>query len=98
MGLAMLAWLGRLGLSGTLTGIVIAHTVMGAPFAMAIIRLRLNQMDPSAGGGGVEPRRLALGGDARVVLPFCGPAIVSAFCLTAAVSFDEFIVPGSSRG
>lgn len=47
MGLAMLAWLGRIGLSGTLTGIVIAHTVMGAPFAMAICRLRLQQMDPS---------------------------------------------------
>jgi len=47
MGLAMLAWLARLGLSGTLTGIIIAHTVMGAPFAMAICRLRLQQMDPA---------------------------------------------------
>jgi len=27
-----------------------------------------------------------------VVLPFTLPAIISAFCLTAAVSFDEFIV------
>ena len=25
-------------------------------------------------------------------LPFCAPAIMSAFCLTAAVSFDEFAV------
>ena len=37
MGLAMLAWLGQLGLSGSITGIVIAHTVMAAPFAMGII-------------------------------------------------------------
>ena len=28
----------------------------------------------------------------QVILPFCAPAIVSAFCLTAAVSFDEFAV------
>lgn len=92
MGLAMLAWLSRLGLSGTLPGIVIAHTVMGAPFAMAICRLRLQQMDPS-----LEAAAWNLGASQwramrRVVIPFCAPAIISAFCLTAAVSFDEFIV------
>jgi len=92
MGLAMLAWLGRLGLSGTLTGIVIAHTVMGAPFAMAICRLRLQQMDPA-----LEAAAWNLGASQwramrSVVLPFCLPALVSAYCLTAAVSFDEFIV------
>ena len=27
-----------------------------------------------------------------MVFPFCRPAVVSAFCLTAAVSFDEFAV------
>jgi len=27
-----------------------------------------------------------------VIVPFCWPAIVSALCLTAAVSFDEFAV------
>jgi len=92
LGLAMLAWLARLGLSGTLPGIVIAHTVMGAPFAMAICRLRLEQMDPAleaaAWNLGASPWR----GMRAVVIPFCAPAIVSAFCLTAAVSFDEFIV------
>ncbi len=92
MGLAMLAWLGRLGLSGTLPGIVIAHTVMGAPFAMAICRLRLSQMDTSleaaAWNLGASPWRAMR----SVVLPFTMPALISAFCLTAAVSFDEFIV------
>ncbi|MDU8913448.1 ABC transporter permease [Aestuariicoccus sp. MJ-SS9] len=92
MGLAMLAWLGRLGLSGTLPGIIIAHTVMGAPFAMAICRLRLQQMDTSleaaAWNLGASPWRAMR----SVVIPFCLPALVSAYCLTAAVSFDEFIV------
>ncbi|MEM7694200.1 MAG: ABC transporter permease [Pseudomonadota bacterium] len=92
MGLAMLAWLGRLGLSGTLPGIIIAHTVMAAPFAMAICRLRLSQMDAS-----LEAAAWNLGASQwramrAVVIPFCRPAIISAFCLTAAVSFDEFIV------
>ncbi|MEM7408564.1 MAG: ABC transporter permease [Pseudomonadota bacterium] len=92
MGLAMLAWLSRVGLSGTVTAIIISHTVLGAPFAMAVIRLRLSQMDPA-----IEAAAWNLGASEwramwHVVLPFCLPAVVSAFCLTAAVSFDEFAV------
>lgn len=92
LALAMLAWLSRLGLSGTLSGIVAAHSVLTAPFAMAIVRLRLAQMDPSLEAaarnlGASEWRAMG-----TVVLPFCRPALVAAFCLTAAVSFDEFVI------
>lgn len=92
MALAMLAWLSRLGLSGQLWSIIIAHSVLTAPFAMAIIRLRLQQMDPD-----LEAAAWNLGGSEwqamrHVILPFCAPAIVSALCLTAAVSFDEFAI------
>lgn len=92
MGLAMLAWLSRIGLSGTITGIMIAHIVMCIPFATAIIRLRLNQMDPN-----IEPAAWNLGASEwaamrNIILPFVSPSIVSALCLTAAVSFDEFAV------
>lgn len=92
MGLAMLAWLSRAGLSGTLTAIIIAHTVLCAPFAMALIRLRLQQMDPdleaAAWNLGASEWRTML----SVVLPFTRPSIIAALCLTAAVSFDEFAV------
>jgi spermidine/putrescine transport system permease protein len=92
LGLAMLAWLSQVGLSGTLIGIIIAHVVLATPFAMAICRLRLSQMDPA-----LEAAAWNLGAGQwvamrRVIVPFCAPAIVSALCLTAAVSFDEFIV------
>ncbi|MGI9406842.1 MAG: ABC transporter permease, partial [Hyphomicrobiaceae bacterium] len=92
MGLAMLAWLSRIGMSGHLYSIVIAHVVMCTPFAMAIIRLRLAQMDPS-----LEAAAWNLGASnwramRTVIIPFTLPAIVSAMCLTAAVSFDEFAV------
>jgi spermidine/putrescine transport system permease protein len=92
LGLAMLAWLSQVGISGTLTGIIIAHVVLATPFAMAICRLRLSQMDPS-----LEAAAWNLGAGQwtamrHVIVPFCAPAIVSALCLTAAVSFDEFIV------
>lgn len=92
MALAMLAWFSRIGISGQLYAIVIAHTVLTAPFAMAIIRLRLNQMDPDLEAaahnlGASEWRAVR-----EVILPFCRPALMSAACLTAAVSFDEFAV------
>ncbi len=92
MALAMLAWFSKIGISGQLWSIVFAHSVLTAPFAMAIIRLRLNQMDPD-----LESAAWNLGGTEwatmrHVIFPFCKPAIISAMCLTAAVSFDEFAV------
>lgn len=90
--LAMLAWFARLGISGQIGSIIAAHTVLTAPFAMAIIRLRLSQIDDS-----LEAAAWNLGASEwmamrDVILPFCAPAIASSLFLTAAVSFDEFTV------
>lgn len=92
LGLAMLAYLSRIGLAGEIWAVVISHVVMGAPFAMAIIRLRLAQMDPS-----LEAAAWNLGADEwramrHVVLPFTLPAVLAALFITMAVSFDEFAV------
>ena len=92
LALAMLAWFSRLGISGKIWTIVIAHTVLCAPFAMAVIRLRLQQMDPD-----LESAAWNLGASEwqamrNIVLPFTKPAIISALCLTMAVSFDEFAI------
>lgn len=90
--LAMLGWLSMFNASGMVVSIIIAHTVLCAPFAMAVIRLRLNQMDPN-----LEPAAWNLGASEwstmrHVIIPFTRPAIIAALCLTAAVSFDEFAV------
>ena len=92
LALAMLSWFSRIGTSGQVWSIIIAHTVLCAPFAMAICRLRLQQMDAD-----LESAAWNLGAsewDAMrsVVLPFVKPALISALCLTMAVSFDEFAV------
>ena len=92
MALAMLAWLSKIGASGQVWSIILAHSVLTAPFAMAIIRLRLNQIDQN-----LEAAAWNLGASEwtalrHVILPFCKPAVISAACLTAAVSFDEFLV------
>ena len=92
LALAMLAWFSKIGISGRLWTIVIAHTVLCAPFAMAIIRLRLQQMDPD-----LESAAWNLGASEwstmrAVIIPFVKPALISSICLTMAVSFDEFAV------
>lgn len=92
MALAMLAWFAKIGASGQVWSIIIAHTVLTAPFAMAVIRLRLNQMDAN-----LESAAWNLGASEwtamrEVIVPFVKPSIISAMCLTAAVSFDEFAV------
>lgn len=90
--LATLGWLSMFNASGMVVSIIIAHTVLCAPFAMAVIRLRLNQMDSN-----LEPAAWNLGASEwtamkHVILPFTFPSIIAALCLTAAVSFDEFAV------
>jgi len=92
LGLAMLAFLSRLSLSGAAYSVFIAHIVMCAPFAMAIIRLRLSQMDPT-----LEAAAWNLGASEwmamrYVIIPFCKPALFAALFITMAVSFDEYAV------
>jgi spermidine/putrescine transport system permease protein len=92
LALAMLAWFSKIGISGKLWTIVIAHTVLCAPFAMAVIRLRLQQMDAD-----LESAAWNLGASEwkamwYIVIPFVKSAIISSLCLTMAVSFDEFAV------
>jgi spermidine/putrescine transport system permease protein len=92
MGLAMLVYLSTVRLWGGVHSVIIAHVVLCTPFAMALIRLRLSQMDPN-----VEAAAWNLGASQwramwSVIIPFALPGIFSALLLTMAVSFDEFIV------
>ena len=92
LGLTMLMFLGRVSLVGELHSVIISHVVYCTPFAMALIRLRLSQMDPD-----LERAAWNLGANnwramRDVILPFTLPAILAALFLTAAVSFDEFMI------
>jgi spermidine/putrescine transport system permease protein len=92
LGVAMLAFLSRLGLFGRLETIAACHSAIAVSFSMALIRLRLGEfgaeMEPAAWNLGAGPFSAIL----YVVLPFCRPALIASFFLSAAVSFDEFMV------
>lgn len=92
LGLVMLMYLSRISLVGELYSVVLAHVVYCIPFAMALIRLRLAQMDPD-----LESAAWNLGANSwramrEVILPFTLPAIFAALALTMAVSFDEYLI------
>lgn len=92
LGIAMLMFLTQIHLSGSLNAVIIAHVVLCIPFAMALNRLRLSQMDPNmeaaAWNLGTNPWRTMR----LVVIQFCMPAILSSLFVTAAISLDEFII------
>lgn len=92
LGLAMLAFLSRINLSGTSVSVIIAHIVICAPFAMAIIRLRLSQMDPDLEAAAWNLGASEWAAMRHVIIPFTAPAIFGALFITMAVSFDEFAV------
>ncbi len=92
IGLAMLAYLSRIGLSGTLPAIIISHIVLTSPFAMAIIRLRFSQIDAD-----LEFAAQNLGASnwrafKEVIIPSVKTSVLAAFLLCMAVSFDEYAV------
>lgn len=92
IGLAMLAYLSRIGLSGTLPAIIVSHIVLTSPFAMAIIRLRFSQID-----GDLEFAAQNLGASnwrafREVIIPSTKTSVLAAFLLCMAVSFDEYAV------
>jgi spermidine/putrescine transport system permease protein len=92
LGLALLIFLRQIHLTGTLLSVIISHTVIAAPFAFGIVRLRLAELDPY-----LEQAAWNLGANEwaairAVVLPQALPALIAAFLLAMTVSWDEFVV------
>lgn len=92
LGMAMLAFLSRIGLFGRIETITACHVALATSFSMAIIGLRLGEMgkdlEQAAWNLGASPTTALL----RIVVPFCRPALIASFFLSAAVSFDEFLI------
>jgi spermidine/putrescine transport system permease protein len=92
LGMAMLAFLSRIGLFGRIEAITACHVAIATSFAMALIQLRLGELGPdleqAAWNLGASPAKALW----TVVIPFCKPALIASFFLSAAVSFDEFMI------
>lgn len=82
----------RLGLNGTLIGIILAHTAMALPFVVIAVTARLQGMD-----GRLPAVAASLGADPvsafrRVTLPLVLPGILSGAVLAFVTSLDEVVI------
>jgi putative spermidine/putrescine transport system permease protein len=82
----------RLGLTGSLPGLIIAHTTLAAPFVIISVTSTLagfNQNLVRAGASlGASPARVFL----DVMLPLIGPGVFSGALFAFVTSFDEVVV------
>ena len=91
-GLAMYLAFARVGLTSTLPGLVLAHTVMAAPYAVTTVLAGLQGFDPAllraASSLGAPPHVVLR----RVLAPLLAPSIAAGAVFAFAISFDELIV------
>lgn len=90
--IALLQVYARLGVSGTLVGLVVAHVVITLPIAMRVMMATLARIDPdleaAARSLGAPPVRAFV----RTTLPLARGGIAGAAALCFLVSFNDVVV------
>jgi len=82
----------QLGLIATISGLVLAHTVLATPFVVVTVTSTLSGFDHSlsraAAGLGASPFRVF----ASIIMPITLPGIISGALFAFVTSFDEVVV------
>jgi spermidine/putrescine transport system permease protein len=92
MGLSLLLFLMKLGLSKNVFMLLIGHIIISLPYAVLVIGARLADMDKS-----VEEASYSLGANEwttfrRIIIPSILPALIAGGFLAFMISFDNFII------
>lgn len=82
----------RIGLSNTIPGLILAHTVLATPFVVIVVTATLSGFDQTLMRAGAS-----LGGDPvrvffKIVLPLILPGVISGALFAFVTSFDEVVV------
>lgn len=92
VGVAVYLFFSPLGLSGSYTGLVLAHAVLGVPFVVITVTATLQGFDynlvRAAASLGANPVTAFF----KVTLPLVAPGVVSGALFAFATSFDEVVV------
>ncbi|KJF70018.1 ABC transporter permease [Agrobacterium arsenijevicii] len=81
-----------LGLTQSLTGIVIVHVVLAAPFVVITVSSTLTTFDAQLSRAAATLGASPLRAFARVTLPLIAPGIISGALFAFVTSFDEAVV------
>lgn len=96
--IALYLGLARIGLLGSLVGLVVAHTILNVPLVMMVMGVAIREFDPR-----VEQVAWSLGASWRytmwkVVLPNLAPSVFAAWLFAFIGSFDEVVVTSFIAG
>jgi putative spermidine/putrescine transport system permease protein len=81
-----------LGLNGTLTGLIIGHTVLIVPYVVATVSASLRMLDDRLEDAAATLGASPWAGFRRVTLPLLMPSVLSGLLFAMVVSFDELLV------
>lgn len=82
----------RVGLNGTLIGIILAHTAMAVPFVVIAVTARLQGMDARLAGVAASLGASPFSAFRKVTLPLLMPGILSGAVLAFVTSLDEVVI------
>lgn len=89
---AMLVLFLFIGLRPSLTAVILGHTFLTLPFAVAILKSSFEQFDPSLEEAAYDLGEGVIGTFRRVTFPMIAPGVVSSLLVTFTVSLDEFLL------
>jgi putative spermidine/putrescine transport system permease protein len=89
---ALYIYFARLGILGTMHGLIIGHTVLGLPYVVLVMSVAIRAFDVR-----IEQVALSLGASwgqmfVRVLIPNLLPSLIAAWIFAFVISFDEVII------
>ena len=98
IGLALLAYFGRLGMSLSLVTVFLAHLLYVLPYVLIVMRNRMERFDVA-----IEEAARDLGANAwqtfwKVIVPFMMPGLVAGALLAFTLSLDDFVITFFTSG
>ncbi|WP_348648958.1 ABC transporter permease subunit [Mesorhizobium sp. NZP2077] len=88
----------KLGLLGSMTGIVLAHTIGAVGYVVVIVSATLANFDPALERAAMSMRANPLRTFIRVTLPLIRPGIIGGAVFAFLASFDEVVVTSLVAG
>ncbi len=89
---SLLVVLLQLGVSLSAWTIILGHTLICTPFAIAILSSAFQGLDQSFEEAAMDLGETRWGAFTKIILPLVAPGIVASFLIAFTISMDEFII------
>ena len=98
MAIGLLVLYSTLGLTLGLHSVLLSHVVFGTAFVAAVVKARLNHVDPSLEEASRDLGATAVSTFFRITIPTLMPGIVAGALLAFTLSLDEFVIAFFTNG